>query len=90
MEEEEDPSLEDVKGVKRKKKEKLKKLKAKKKQQADSDEEKEEPADALPLPEIAPHSLPEISGGKTFRPLESPRIIRTSASGGALNPSARR
>ena len=61
-----------------------------------SDDEKEESVDALPLPEIAPPSSPDI-GGKTYRPLESPsrsyRAIRTAApatSGGALNPAARR
>jgi general secretion pathway protein D len=56
------------------------------------DEEKEEAVDALPLPEIAPPSLPDISG-KTSRPLEpsrSYRAIQTSGSGGALNPAARR
>ena len=56
-----------------------------------SDEEKEEPVDALPLPEIAPPLLPEISG-KAYRPPESSRYraIQTSAPAGALNPAARR
>ena len=58
-----------------------------------SDEEKEESVDALPLPDIAPPLLPDISGGKTFRPLESGRTyraIQTSGPAGALNPAARR
>jgi general secretion pathway protein D len=61
-----------------------------------SDEEKEESVDALPLPEIAPPSMPDI-GGKTYRPLEtrnrSYRPIQTSMPverNGALNPAARR
>ena len=62
-----------------------------------SDEEKEESVETLPLPEIAPPLLPDISG-KTYRPLESGknyRAIQTSApasntGGGALNPAARR
>ena len=60
-----------------------------------SGEEKEESVDALPLPEIAPPGLPDI-GGKTYRPLEtrsrSYRAIQTSApaTGGVLNPAARR
>ncbi len=57
------------------------------------DEEKEEAVDGLPLPEIAPPLLPDI-GGKTYRPLESPRSYRviqtSSSSGGVLNPAARR
>ena len=64
-----------------------------------SEEEKEESVDAIPLPEIAPRSLPDVGGGsgKTYRPIESPRsyrAIRTSAPvetrSGALNPAARR
>ena len=62
-----------------------------------SGEEKEESVDALPLPEIAPPGLPDIGGGKTYRPLEtrttrSYRAIQTSApaTGGVLNPAARR
>jgi general secretion pathway protein D len=60
-----------------------------------SDEEKEEPVEALPLPEIAPPSMPDI-GGKTYRPIEGRtrayRAMQTSApsGGGALNPASRR
>ena len=54
--------------------------------------------DALPLPEIAPPLLPDIGGGKTYRPIEtrSYRAIQTAAPawnearGGALNPAGRR
>ncbi len=60
-----------------------------------SDEEKEESVDALPLPEIAPPLMQP--DGKTFRPIEtrttrSYRAIQTSApaTGGVLNPAARR
>jgi general secretion pathway protein D len=59
-----------------------------------SDEEKEESVDAMPLPEIAPPLLPNIGGGKTYRPVEMPRNYRASQtsapSGGVLNPAARR
>ena len=64
-----------------------------------SEEEKEESVDGLPLPEIAPRTLPD-PGGKTYRPLELPRNYRAiqtaapawndSRSGGVLNPAARR
>ena len=59
-----------------------------------SDEEKEESVDAMPLPEIAPPLLPNLGGGKTYRPVEMPRNYRASQtsapSGGVLNPAARR
>lgn len=59
-----------------------------------SDEEKEESVDAMPLPEIAPPLLPNIGGGKTYRPVEIPRNYRASQTSapfsGVLNPAARR